>query len=896
MRGRGAEYETVLGLLDGTQQGQGRMLLVEGEPGTGKSLLLARAGEEAGRRGFRVVAAAAGELSPAPSLDGLEELASAGPVLVTVDNVQWADLATTQALRSMPRLLGSYPLSWILAVGTSSDAGPAELLFGLLESGGAARISLGPLDHEDQIALIGDVLGAVPDQTLIELAADAAGNPLVLAEAFGGLRDENAIVVHDGHASLARAQVSSVQVSSVQVTSRIETLARDRLKGLSARARRFVATASILGGSFRLEDVGEMLGESPGALLAALDEALSAYLLVVRADSLAFRHEFVRQAVARMLAEPVQQALHWQYGRMLLARGGSAVPAAYHLLRGARPGDAEALAGLDRAVAEIAPFAPQAAAELATGALVLTLPSDPGRSVRTAAAARALTAAGQWDEAETLVRSALAAPRPAREAAAMRCALASLLALTGRAMEAMTEAQTVLTNSGVPADLRDQATVALMWAWLGLRGNQQADQLAGTILAEPSTKPGELVVAAMVALAVARWDSGRAAEALDLAAQAVRQATDRPYETTHFSPHIFLASALIQVRRLDEATVITDAFEVGGPRPEGITEVLRARIGLAAGRLDDAVALAESASRRVKADGRFAGDSLAVPVLTAVALRRGDLPKAAEYVQRLPALGHYYPSPYLTDGVRLVEAQVLEARCGPHAALDFLADVLAGLPEHRSVLLTDPASAPWLVRVALAAGDREQAARIVTAIGEVARGNPALAFIRASAEHAEGLLTSDVSLLQHASAQLPDPWARACAVEDQGVLLAAAGRDREAIRSLEEALREYGRLGARRGVARTRRRLRQLGVRRQYWASEQRPAAGWASLTDIEQATARLVAEGLTNQRIADQLFISTHTVAFHLRQVFRKLDIRSRVDLARIALEHARPEAAQTP
>jgi DNA-binding CsgD family transcriptional regulator len=90
-------------------------------------------------------------------------------------------------------------------------------------------------------------------------------------------------------------------------------------------------------------------------------------------------------------------------------------------------------------------------------------------------------------------------------------------------------------------------------------------------------------------------------------------------------------------------------------------------------------------------------------------------------------------------------------------------------------------------------------------------------------------------------------------VEDQGVLLAAAGRDREAIRS-------------------------------------------WASLTDIEQGTARLVAEGLTNQRMADQRFISTHTVAFHLRQVFCRLGIRSRVDLARIALEHARPETAQTP
>lgn len=57
-------------------------------------------------------------------------------------------------------------------------------------------------------------------------------------------------------------------MSNAQVTSRIETLAWDRLKGLSARVRRFVAAASVLGGSFRLEDVGEMVGESPVALLA----------------------------------------------------------------------------------------------------------------------------------------------------------------------------------------------------------------------------------------------------------------------------------------------------------------------------------------------------------------------------------------------------------------------------------------------------------------------------------------------------------------------------------------------------------------------------------------------------------------------------------------------------
>jgi hypothetical protein len=51
-----------------------------------------------------------------------------------------------QAFRSMPRLLASYRMSWILAMGTSADAGQAELPFDLLENDGAARTTLGPLD------------------------------------------------------------------------------------------------------------------------------------------------------------------------------------------------------------------------------------------------------------------------------------------------------------------------------------------------------------------------------------------------------------------------------------------------------------------------------------------------------------------------------------------------------------------------------------------------------------------------------------------------------------------------------------------------------------------------------------------------------------------------------
>ena len=78
-------------------------------------------------------------------------------------------------------------------------------------------------------------------------------------------------------------------------------------------------------------------------------------------------------------------------------------------------------------------------------------------------------------------------------------------------------------------------------------------------------------------------------------------------------------------------------------------------------------------------------------------------------------------------------------------------------------------------------------------------------------------------------------------------------------------------------------RLRSLGVRRRLTAA-QAPGRGWAALTDSELAVARLVAQGLTNRVVAERLFISPHTVSGHLRHVFTKLDINSRVELTRLA------------
>jgi DNA-binding NarL/FixJ family response regulator len=93
--------------------------------------------------------------------------------------------------------------------------------------------------------------------------------------------------------------------------------------------------------------------------------------------------------------------------------------------------------------------------------------------------------------------------------------------------------------------------------------------------------------------------------------------------------------------------------------------------------------------------------------------------------------------------------------------------------------------------------------------------------------------------------------------------------------------------GAARDTARARKRLRELGIRRRVQSLD-RPKLGWESLTDPELQIARLAAEGCTNRGIADRLFVSPHTVNTHLRHIFGKLEIRSRVDLTRVVERHS--------
>jgi DNA-binding CsgD family transcriptional regulator len=201
----------------------------------------------------------------------------------------------------------------------------------------------------------------------------------------------------------------------------------------------------------------------------------------------------------------------------------------------------------------------------------------------------------------------------------------------------------------------------------------------------------------------------------------------------------------------------------------------------------------------------------------------------------------------------------------------------------------DVADEARLIHLAQAVADDELAARAGAESQRRAQLNPQIRSIAAAAAHARGLLEHSRKEIGEAVALYeggPRPLAYAAALEDFGVATVDEGEEEDAVEALGRALEVYVQVGAAWDAGRVRGRLRALGVRRRLPAS-QRPERGWTALTDSELAVARLVAQGLTNREVGERLFVSQHTVSGHLRHVFAKLDVNSRVELTRLASIH---------
>jgi DNA-binding CsgD family transcriptional regulator len=899
-------------LLGRAQRGAGGVVLVDGEPGIGSSLLLQDAVDAAAELGFALAAGAADQLGEAipcftlraalrepfagaagdPGRDQpdaaawwmiqlrahLEQRAAAAPVLVCLDDLHWAGTATLAAVRAVARDLKRHPVAWLLARSTVPRHG-ADHMFDLLEQDGAVRLTLAPLDRGAVATMLTDAFGAPPDQALAELAAGAAGNPSLVTELIGGLRDEHAVRVAGGYAVL----------TSARLPARVERLAQRRLHGLSPQTRHVLATAALLGPSFRLEDAAEMLGQIPAMLLPAVGEAMDAAILTAAEHAFEFRHPLMRRAASEMIPRPARKALHRQYGEILLTRGDPADRAAGHLLQAAHPDDPASLAGLDQAAAKTLPSAPQTAARLAVRALELTCPADPAALPRAVAAAEALVAAGQLDQAVGIARDMLARPLPPAAEIRLRCALASALSDGGQAQEAARLAELVLARPQLPDEFRDHALTAHLLALAGLR-DELAGPTADSVLATPGLPARHAAAAALVVSATLAWDRGQVSDGLALLRDAAQRGPGISPDARHAQPLLALAAALADLREngeLQDVLRAADQPALTGIPAQAALAILRARLHLAAGRLAEAAAEAQGALAIAGGLGAHGYTATAHSVLSVIELRRGDLAAAAQHLAGRPASRPQFADLYARSETALAQAQLTEARDGPAAGLGHVHQLCAGLADRPGLLLGDPTAPAWLARTALACGDGGLAARAARAAQALAGAHPQFPALAAAAAHSRGLARRDQASLGEAAAQHPDPWGRASAAEDLGVLHGAQGGREPAIHHLKEALGGYRQAGAGRDEARVRRRLRQFGIRPRHWITPAaRPVTGWDSLTGTEQAVAALVSEGLNNNQVAARMYISTHTVAHHLRQTFRKLGIASRVELTRIVVE----------
>ncbi len=746
MRGREHELRLAGDCLREAAQGQGQVLLIEGEPGIGKSALLAEVAGLAGHRGFTLAAAAADELgqlmafapliaalpeSPgdlagaasvsamsgtAPAARGparefvaagfgviqglVERRASAGPVLISLDDLHWADPATLTALRVLPRRLATRRLAWVLARRTAADGGGAGLLFDLLEKEGAARITLGPLTSEAVAALLSDVLGARPGRDLTALAAAAAGQPFLLTELLRGLTE----------AGTVRVSGQTATLTGTELPGRLHTAAQRRLGELTGRTRTLLEIMAVLGDSFQLDDAADMLGEPPAGLLPLVNEALAAGILIAGGQAFSFRQPLLWRAVAEAVPVPARHALHRQFGEILLGRGDSALTAASYLVEGARRGDPAATAGLDQAVAEVVGSAPYAAADLAVRAIELTLPDDADWYPRLVRAADVLTAAARLDEAAGLVRDALAQPLPTAYRAQLRAAESAVLSLQGRPAEANAAAQTVLASAGVPGPVRDEAVVAQLQALSALGDIQRARVVAQDVLARPAEHGEPALAGALTVLGAICWADGQLGQGLQLCREAARRAGRISPDARHFQPLLVLAARLIDLRQFEEASAIlrgaAGAMQAPGQHPaEPIPRVLRARADLAQGRTGAARAAADAALGLAGSLRAHPQTALARSVLSVIAFRAGDLRAAGQHLRGRPNVAHFTDS-YAGTETMLARAQFVEAAAGPEKAAQLLGDLYAGLGGHRQVLTGDPAAAAWLARTALAAGSR----------------------------------------------------------------------------------------------------------------------------------------------------------------------------------------------
>jgi DNA-binding CsgD family transcriptional regulator len=812
----------------------------------------------------------------------VEELSAHSPVMMAVEDLQWADPSTLLVLQRLGRQVRQLP---ILLVCTARPVPRSQELEGCLQglrASGATELALGPLDGAAATRLVEQLVSAPPGPSLLRQVAGAGGNPLFVTELVGALQRDGSIELgSDGTAEL----------TTVGIPPSLPLLILHRLSFLAPATLELLQVASVLGSSFAVADLSAVVGRPTAGLLAALEEAIAAGILESRGELLGFRHDLIWEALYQDLPAPMRRGLHLDAGRALAAAGAPPEQVAEQLVRGASAGDRQAVAWLQRAAREAAPRAPAVAVDLLQRALELADPTDPVRDGLLAEQAVSLMWAGRLADAEAVCRDVLGRGHLPEVDVMLRLCLVHTLLGRGRIEEVLKEADAAVATPQLAASdrVRFQAFKASALASFGQL--EAAAEVAAQVRPVAEETDDELAACVCLAtLALVTNLGGDFVGALELAKDAVRLADLSAGLRAHrFPVNLFLGGCLLDTDQLAAGQAALQrgrrlSEELGAKRDLPFYHWALATGHLWAGDWDDALAECQACLELADEYGlRLHGTVFSYSIHAVIAVHRGNLGDAHKAVaaadQELAATGPQLGS----DWLLWAKALVLEARGQPDASLASLCRAWDECVD-QGLASTLPLLGPDLVRLARAAGDRQRAEQAATAIKDLMVRNPGVATLAGVALRSRGLLEDDPEVLLRAVDAYrtgPRPLELALACEDAARALGAAGRVDEARPLLDDALGRYARLEASWDLARAAARLRALGIRPGRRGPRQRPKSGWDSLTGTEHKVVQLVAEGLSNPEIAERLFISRGTVHTHVSHILAKLGLRSRVGLA---------------
>ncbi|HZB75415.1 MAG TPA: AAA family ATPase [Solirubrobacteraceae bacterium] len=913
---REAELGALEALLGDAAAGRGGVAVVEGPAGIGKTALLSAAVRGTPRLGVRALVARAAELErdfpfgivrqlleapvlgapanaraalldgparrsgavldldgagteetePSAAVHGLfwlvANLAAEQPLLLAVDDVQWADEPSLRLLTYVARRLEALPIAVVATLRSGEPL--AGTLDAVLGDPAVRRVRLQPLGPDGVAALVEARLGAPADPELVDACRErTGGNPFLLAELTAEL-------------AAAPGAITAGRLSEL-VPERVSAAIRRRLAGLGAKAQALARALVVLGDGAQPGLVGALADLDAHGTVRATTRLVGAELLESGAG-LRFRHPLVRAAIAATVDPADLGRAHARAARLLAAQGADATRVAGHLLA-APPGDGDpwavnalrdaaraarrhgapehAIAPLRRALAE------PPAAELRPG--VLRELGQAELAGMDHAAADHLRAARDL-EADAGVRADLALElgtalyRTARHAAAVdvlldaieeldphhehrerRLRLEAFLAIAGR-YDLATERAVRGRVHRVAAGLRGEtpgerlvlAVAALEDPGPTAEGLARAAELQERVVGEvPWPDPSEGVGTVAMYL-----HAGRPARARALAEALLERARRADSPARHALALWARGAVHLDLGALDEAEAdMRAALSSSTAEPAGVGQLVL--VLAERGALEEAEALLAEHGL----DGALPEHMILNPVLHARAFLRIAQRRWAEGAADARELGRRHegwgmrrPSP----NWRALAAEALRSQGDVDAARD-LAEASLELARSWG---TPKAIAIALRARALTAGDEQ---------------------LRRDVDDAMAVLDGTPWRLDHARTGV-----------ELGAALRRAGRRREARDTLLAAMDEAARCGAAALAVRAADELRATGARPRRHA-----VTGRDALTASERRVAALAVEGRSNREIAQELFITVATVETHLRRTYRKLGIDGRAGLA---------------